>query len=218
MKITQIEQQKRDKTRVNIYVDYSFYCGLNMEAVVQNRLKIGQEIEKDFLDEIQVESEQQTALNKAVKYISKTMKTEKQIVDYLKGKGYVERVIEFVLGKLKEYNFVDDETFVELYIKQSTNTKGKKRLQYELKNKGVDEKLVLEKVDEIETDRETALSLAEKFLQKKKNEKNVREKLFRFLSYRGFAVDDITYVLRMVKMEEEDDVDGRDWYYWNWKT
>ena len=208
MKITQIEQQKRDKTRVNIYVDYSFYCGLNMEAVVQNRLKIGQEIEKDFLDEIQVESEQQTALNKAVKYISKTMKTEKQIVDYLKGKGYVERVIEFVLGKLKEYNFVDDETFVELYIKQSTNTKGKKRLQYELKNKGIDEKLVLEKVDEIETDRETALSLAEKFLQKKKNEKNVREKLFRFLSYRGFAVDDITYVLRMVKMEEEDDVDG----------
>ena len=218
MKITQIEQQKRDKTRVNIYVDYSFYCGLNMEAVVQNRLKIGQEIEKDFLDEIQVESEQQTALNKAVKYISKTMKTEKQIVDYLKGKGYVERVIEFVLGKLKEYNFVDDETFVELYIKQSTNTKGKKRLQYELKNKGIDEKLVLEKVDEIETDRETALSLAEKFLQKKKNEKNVREKLFRFLSYRGFAVDDITYVLRMVKMEEEDDVDGGNWYYRNWKT
>ena len=108
MKITQIEQQKRDKTRVNIYVDYSFYCGLNMEAVVQNRLKIGQEIEKDFLDEIQVESEQQTALNKAVKYISKTMKTEKQIIDYLKGKGYVDRVVEFVLGKLKEYNFVEE--------------------------------------------------------------------------------------------------------------
>jgi len=218
MKITQIEQQKRDKTRVNIYVDYSFYCGLNMEAVVQNRLKIGQEIEKDFLDEIQVESEQQTALNKAVKYISKTMKTEKQIIDYLKGKGYVDRVVEFVLGKLKEYNFVDDEMFVNLYIKQSTSLKGKKRLQYELKNKGIDEKLVLEKVNEIETDRETALNLAEKFLSKKKNEKNIREKLFRFLSYRGFAVDDITYVLRMVKMEEEDDVDGRDWYYWNWKT
>ena len=210
MKITQIEQQKRDKTRVNIYVDYSFYCGLNMEAVVQNRLKIGQEIEKDFLDEIQVESEQQTALNKAVKYISKTMKTEKQIIDYLKGKGYVDRVVEFVLGKLKEYNFVDDEMFVNLYIKQSTSSKGKKRLQYELKNKGIDEKLVLEKVNEIETDRETALNLAEKFLSKKKNEKNIREKLFRFLSYRGFAVDDITYVLRMVKMEEEDDVDGRD--------
>jgi len=210
MKITQIEQQKRDKTRVNIYVDYSFYCGLNMEAVVQNRLKIGQEIEKDFLDEIQVESEQQTALNKAVKYISKTMKTEKQIIDYLKGKGYVDRVVEFVLGKLKEYNFVDDEMFVNLYIKQSTSLKGKKRLQYELKNKGIDEKLVLEKVNEIETDRETALNLAEKFLSKKKNEKNIREKLFRFLSYRGFAVDDITYVLRMVKMEEEDDVDGRD--------
>ena len=210
MKITQIEQQKRDKTRVNIYVDYSFYCGLNMEAVVQNRLKIGQEIEKEFLDEIQIKSEQQTALNKAVKYISKTMKTEKQIVDYLKGKGYVDRVVEFVLGKLKEYNFVDDETFVNLYIKQSTNSKGKKRLQYELRNKGIDENLVLEKVNEIETDRETALKLAEKFLSKKKNEKNIREKLFRFLSYRGFAVDDITYVLRMVKMEEEDDVNGRD--------
>ena len=45
--------------------------------------------EKEFLDNIQLESEKQTALNKAVKYISKTMKTQKQVVDYLKGKGYV---------------------------------------------------------------------------------------------------------------------------------
>ena len=168
MIITQIEQQKRDKERVNIYVDGVFYCGLNMETIIKHKLKVGLDVEKEFLDTIQLDSEKQTALNKAVKYISKTMKTQKQVVDYLKGKGYVFQVINFVLEKLKEYNFVDDETYVNLYIKQGTNSKGKRRLQFELKNKGIDEKLVMEKVAEIETDRETALSLGEKFLQRKR--------------------------------------------------
>ena len=81
-----------------------------METIIKHKLKVGLDVEKEFLDNIQLESEKQTALNKAVKYISKTMKTQKQVVDYLKGKGYVFQVINFVLEKLKEYNFVDDET------------------------------------------------------------------------------------------------------------
>ena len=210
MIITQIEQQKRDKERVNIYIDGVFYCGLNMETIIKHKLKVGLDVEKEFLDNIQLESEKQTALNKAVKYISKTMKTQKQVVDYLKGKGYVFQVINFVLEKLKEYNFVDDETYVNLYIKQGTNSKGKRRLQFELKNKGIDEKLVMEKVAEIETDRDTALSLGEKFLQRKKIDEKTREKLFRFLSYRGFAVDDIIYVLRTLLKGDDDYVNDRD--------
>ena len=204
MIITQIEQQKRDKERVNIYIDNAFYCGLNMETVVKHKLKVGVDVEKEFLDNIQLESEKQTALNKAVKYISKTMKTQKQVVDYLKGKGYVFQVINFVLEKLKEYNFVDDETYVDLYIKQSAESKGKKRLQFELKNKGVDEKLIMEKIAEIETDRDSALKLGEKFLQRKKIDEKTREKLFRFLTYRGFAVDDVLYVLRVLLKGEDD--------------
>ena len=135
---------------------------------------------------------------------NKTMKTQKQVVDYLKGKGYVFQVINFVLEKLKEYNFVDDETYVDLYIKQSAESKGKKRLQFELKNKGVDEKLVMEKIAEIETDRDSALKLGEKFLQRKKIDEKTREKLFRFLTYRGFAVDDVLYVLRVLLKGEDD--------------
>lgn len=209
MTITQIEQQKRDKERVNIYIDGVFYCGLNMETVIKHKLKVGLEIEKETLDNMQLDSEKQTALNKTVKYISKAMKTQKEVVTYLKGKGYVYQVINFVLEKLKEYNFVDDETYVNLYIKQSSSSKGKRRLQFELKNKGIDEKLVMEKVSEIDTDRETALRLGEKFLQRKKVDEKTREKLFRFLTYRGFSVDDTMYVLRTLLKGENDYVDDR---------
>lgn len=196
MIITQIEKQKKDENRCSIYIDGVFYCGLTLEAVVTNKLAVGKEIEKSQLDEIQLESEKQTALNKTVKYISKAMKTEKEIKNYLFSKGYTYAVINFVLDKLKEYKFVDDETYVNLYIKQSSKNKGKKRIKFELKNKGVDEKLVMEKVSEIDTDRDSAMELGKKYLNKKTVDEKTKEKLFRYLAYRGFSTEDILYVLR----------------------
>ncbi len=204
MKITQFEKQKRDPTRFNIYLDGVFYCGLTMESIVSNRLAVGMEIDKTRIDEIQFESEKQTALNKAVKYVSKSMKTQKEVVKYLKGKGYTQGIIDFVLGKLGEYDIVNDSLYSDLYIKQSTLNKGKRRIEFELKNKGVDEKVIREKVSQIETDKQTAFQLAEKYLRSHKKDEKTREKLFRFLTYRGFSCDDTMTVLREILKGEDD--------------
>ena len=101
-----------------------------MESIVSNRLAVGMEIDKTRIDEIQFESEKQTALNKAVKYVSKSMKTQKEVVKYLKGKGYTQGIIDFVLGKqvqklCKEHagNRVKDKC----YKTQTHNNQGFKR-------------------------------------------------------------------------------------------
>ena len=50
--ITEISPQVKDKNRCNIYVDGSFYCGMKLETAVRSRLKVGQHVEKAFLDEL----------------------------------------------------------------------------------------------------------------------------------------------------------------------
>ena len=111
--ITAITPQIKDKDRCNIYVDGKFYCGLKLETALKYRLKVGEIVETVRLDEIQLENEKSQALDKAMTHLSATMKTEKQMRDFLQKKGYVGAVCDYVLEKLIGYGFVDDEEYSE---------------------------------------------------------------------------------------------------------
>ena len=108
MEITAITPQVKDKTRCSIYVDGRFYCGLTLETTVKNRLKVGQSVTEQFLSEIQLESEKTSALDKALTHITATQKTEREIRSFLIKKGYLPATVEYVLEKLRGYDFVND--------------------------------------------------------------------------------------------------------------
>ena len=77
--ITELKIQAKDKNRVNLYLDGKFFCGLDLETTVKNRLRIGTIITEEKLEEIQVESEKQTAYTKALKLVSVRYKTQKEV-------------------------------------------------------------------------------------------------------------------------------------------
>ena len=58
--ITKIETQK-NKSRVNIFIDDSFFCGLNKETAVIFGLKVGKEIDEESLRQAVFESEVKSA-------------------------------------------------------------------------------------------------------------------------------------------------------------
>ena len=122
--ITDIAPQVKDKERCNIYVDGRFYCGLKLETAIKYRLKAGQHIELSVLDEIQLENEKSQALDKAMTHLTHSMKTEKEMRDFLKKKGYVEAVADHVCGKLKEYALLDDAEYSRRYIESAGKSKG----------------------------------------------------------------------------------------------
>ena len=70
-KITSLSVQKNNKNRVNVFINEEFYTGLSLESVYKYSLKVGQEIDKEKIEQIIVENEKSTALSKAVSYISK---------------------------------------------------------------------------------------------------------------------------------------------------
>ena len=114
--ITHLKVQVKNKKRVSVYLDGSYFCGLDLTTVMLNRLKVGMAIEESELVKLQLESEQSTAFDKALKYIERSVKTERAVREKLRSYGYVDEVISTVIEKLKGYNFVDDKNYAERYV------------------------------------------------------------------------------------------------------
>ena len=100
--ITSITPQVKDKTRCNIYIDGRFCCGLTLETVVKNRLKVGKIVSESQLADMQLESEKNTALNKALSFLSATRKTEREVRTSSGDVGNGERSARIFASNLSE--------------------------------------------------------------------------------------------------------------------
>lgn len=204
--ITAITPQVKDKTRCNIYVDGAFYCGLTLETTVKNRLKVGQIVNKEFLAEIQLESEKNAAFDKALTHLSATRKTEKQIRTYLQGKGYLSAVIDYVVEKLRSYNFLNDGEYAEAYVEMAAKRKGGKLIRMELRGKGISDAEIdgaLESLDG-ETELSAAKDILHKYMRGKVADVPTLQKAYRYLMGKGFDYDVAKQALAALGAIEED--------------
>ena len=186
--ITAITPQIKDKARCNIYVDGRFCCGLTLEATIKNRLKVGQIVPPERLSEIQLESEKNTAFDKALTHLSATRKTEKQIREYLSGKGYLPAVVEYAVEKLRSYNFLNDGEYAEAYVEFAAKRKGSRLIKMELRGKGISEKEIEGALDTLseETELQSAKAILEKYMRGKTADKPTLQKAYRYLMGKGF--------------------------------
>ncbi|HPG92497.1 MAG TPA: RecX family transcriptional regulator [Clostridia bacterium] len=205
-KITKIEIQKRNKDKVNLFLDDEFRCGLTAESIVRARLKVGDEISENQLNEIFLTSESEIAFNKACDYISRSMKTVKQIRDWLTNKGFEQSVVSNVVNKLKEYRYVDDNMYAELYINSNVSTKGKRRLTVELTQKGINKELAEQTVETLSDEKlsENANTLAEKYMRNKEPTTQNLVKLQRYLLSRGYDYETVNAIIRKYRTNDTD--------------
>ena len=195
MVITKIEVQKNNKNRVNLFVDDEFCCGLSVETIMKNNLKVGKDINEELLNYYKVETEREVALNKAVNYISKQAKTEKQVKDYLIKKGFETDVVFEVLSKLKEYSFINDENYAKQFVKFKTKKNGKRKILMDLKRNGVDEETANKSIGILCNDKESIVSIAEKYLKNKTLDLKTKQKTYRHLISKGYEMDDVVWCL-----------------------
>lgn len=201
--ITLIEPQKKDKLRCNVYVDGRFYCGIKLEVAVKYRLKAGMQIEKSQLDEIQLETEKSQAVDKAMTHISASMKTKKQIEQFLEKKGYTGAVIDYVMQKLEYYKFVDDEAYCRAYV-TSVSGKGKRALEADLIKRGADRRAIEAVLSEYEEDESEALSVLKKYLRGKEIDRQNLSKGFKYLLSKGYDYDTAKSALESFGCDDED--------------
>jgi regulatory protein len=195
--ITEIKAQSNDKSRVSLYLNGKFFCGLDLETAVKNKLKVGTIITTERLTAIQTESEKQTAYSKALKLISTRYKTQKEVEKYLYEKGYLAPTIYYVIEKLVEYHYIDDERYVDSYISSHKETCGKLKLKQQLMQKGVSEALIDQKLDDEDFNQLDEISnLAQKYMKSKEDTKENNIKLFKYLMSKGFSFEEIKTALK----------------------
>ncbi len=206
--ITAITPQVKDKARCNIYIDGRFYCGMGLETVVKNRLKIGSFIDENALLQMQLESEKNTAFDKALTHLSATRKTEKQIRDFLTKKGYLPEICDYVLAKLRDYDFVNDGQYAQEYAEFAAKKKGKRLIRQELRGKGLSEGDIRGALDGLDEEDElsAAQALAQKYLRGKSTDKESAQKAYRYLLGKGFDFDTAKAAVdRFINEEEYDE-------------
>lgn len=207
-KITDMQIQKSNKSRANLYVDGEFAFGVEMLTVMKLGLKIGQEVSEQKLQEAIFDSEKSVAFEKAMDYLSRSMKTQKQVTDYLYKKGYAPAVVRYVVDKLVDYKYVDDSMYARTYVEQNGKTKGNRRLQQELQQKGISR----EQAEEFanlpkEVSQQSAATLAQKYMKNKPADLKTLQKLQRYLLSRGYDFDTVNGIVRAYKLDDVTDFD-----------
>ena len=114
-KITKITIQEKNKNRCNVFVDGCFFIALPIDLVYKHSFDIGLEIIPKEFEQIVLEKDRSEALSKSLDYVTKSLKTKKQVIDYLTKKGYNQETIKHCIDKLIEYRYIDDKEYVKKY-------------------------------------------------------------------------------------------------------
>ena len=208
-KITKIEIQKNNKDRVNIYLDGEYALAINAELVYKENLKVKDDVDISKLQEIAEKESYIRCKESAIKIIERSYKTEKEIRDKLKQKGYEEKQINNSIDFLKEYNFINDNTYAKAFIKDKLSSKGSQKIKYDLMKKGIAKDIIEEnliKVDKNE-EKEVALNVGRKkyesIRRKERDNYKLSGKLYRFLISRGYAYDIVKDVVKEIMSLDE---------------
>lgn len=206
--ITAITPQIKDKRRCNIFVDGRFCCGLTLETAVKNRLKVGSLVTEESLAEIQLQSEKEVALDKAMSFLSATRKTEKQVREHLAKKGYLGCVQDYAVEKLRDYGFLNDGEYAEAFVECMAKKKGSRLMRMELRGKGVSDEEIdgaLETLDEA-TEIESAKTIAQKYMRGKAFDTQTLQKAYRYLLGKGFSYEVAKSALSTLGDMDEDEM------------
>ncbi|MBQ7579473.1 MAG: RecX family transcriptional regulator [Clostridia bacterium] len=201
-KITKITQQ-RNKARVNLFVDGSFFCSLMAETAIANGLKENKEVDEEYLKEIILESEQRRAMDYCLFILAKKPYTRFELKTKLITKGYEDDVVYYVLNKLSEYNYVNDSEYAQFYA-NNCGLKSARQIEQKLMQKGVSSENIKNAVNgvKIKGESDKIAIISAKYLKNKpKNDENLN-KLFRYLVSKGFSYEDVKSQIRRYKDDE----------------
>lgn len=186
--ITALEAQKRNKERVNIYIDgqYAFSLTL-MEAA---RLKKGQSLTEAEVAALQGEDTVLRAVDSAARFLSFRPRSVAEVRRNLTAKEFPKPMAEAAIERLTAMGHLDDLAFARFWVGSRGEFKplSQRALRTELKRKGVPDPVIEEALAE-QDETELAYRAAQGQLRKLKGGTlpDFKQKILTFLQRRGFS-------------------------------
>lgn len=189
--ITALRVQKRNRQRVNVYLDGRFAFGL--AAIEAMRLEVGQHLSAAEIARLKEKDRGAVAHERALHFLSYRPRSVAETRHYLSEKGFDGPIIDQVIARLSRAGLLDDEAFARYWLenRDSFKPRGRRALRYELRQKGVTDLIIddlLAAYDESDAAYRAARSRAQK-LARRHDVDTLRSKLLAFLKRRGFSFD-----------------------------
>lgn len=149
-------------------------------------------------------------LNSGRNYLFRLIKfrirSEKELKDKLKAKLYDGPTIEELIAYFKRLGYVNDKEFARSWIDyRLSKPLALRAIEMELKQKGIGREIINELIsekkgtlNEFEIARELAKTRLEKIRCRKDKDDKIRQKLYCYLSRRGFSSDIVSEVINQI--------------------
>jgi regulatory protein len=202
MIITSVERQKRKANRYNIYIDEEYAFSVHEDVLIRHGLFKGLQLENDELQELIQREEENKAYHSALHYLKFRSRSKKEMETYLiRQKGIDVVFVAKVLQRLQKEGYLNDEQFAKDWshfrIQQS---KGRKYVKAELREKGLTEQQIQSALSGINPDqeRESAFKLAKARWNRYAQEDwpAIQRKLGGYLLRQGFTNEVVYSVLQ----------------------
>jgi regulatory protein len=213
--ITALTAQKRNPQRINVYLDGEFAFGV--ARIVAAWLVVGQELSPEKIRELQAQDENEVALQRAVSFLSFRPRTAREVRQNLEKHGVSADAIEQVIARLERNGLLNDREFARLWIENRSEfrPRGRRALEFELRSRGVADKVITEVLAESLDDEEMlAYEAAQKYTRKLSGleDAEFRRKLGGFLARRGFDYEVTSQVVARIWQEQSEALQAADDY------
>lgn len=189
-RITALEIQKHNKERVNVFLDGQFALGVTV--LVAATLRKGQYLDDAEIERLKQEDERNKAYAHAIRFLGFRARSQAEMVRYLRDKGYSAEVVDEIVGRLVNEQYLDDEAFARFWLedRERFRPRGQSALRYELRQKGIADEVIDTALADLDED-ELAWKAVERKLSLWKNlaEQDLKKKIVGFLSRRGFSYE-----------------------------
>ena len=185
--ITKITVQKKNKHRINIFIDNQYAFSVN--SALAPDINTGDQISKDRINQLKKADGADKAYSRALYFLKFRPRSRAEIARNLKEKQFSPEAITNTITRLETNGLIDDLAFARLFVENRRNfrPKGAYALQFELKAKGVSEKIIGAVLGGYDEEKAAWAALFPKMKQWENLEKKkFKKKALDFLHRRGF--------------------------------
>lgn len=189
LQITDIQAQKKRAGYYSIFVNEEYSFSLSDLDLSAANLHVGQTVAQQELEQLKKTSLTAKAYNRALYYLKYGPRTVWQMRQYLERKGgFGEEEISSAIQGLEKDKYLNDAAYVDSYLnsRQAYKPSSKRQLNAELRKKGIDSKIIEERLSELDDESQKTAVL--QIVQKKINQPKYKDKkkLTEYLVRQGF--------------------------------
>ena len=216
MKISKFKKKKNNLYEITLSdnTSLSFYD----DTILKYELLLTKEIPDDKIKEILSFNQQQEAYYKSLNYINKKLRTKKEINKYLTKYNYSKDDIDYVISRLIENNYLNDEIYIKSYINDQINLtlKGPKKISFELEKLGFNTQDIINYIDSFESDiwldKINTIMIKKIKSNHKLSSNMLLKKLKQDLVIQGYDIELINNVLSNYYIEEDISIIEKEYY------